>query len=144
MRKRNLRNYGFSLAETMLAVIVLSMAVAGGLLPFTTGASVQVEGTHRTMAANLATQLTERIIDMPFDDIISNYSSFNESQGNIHDNQDNQYVGSKYARFRRGAACMYVYVPEQNHAAAPNFILVNVRVYYDGRELANIKRLISR
>ena len=144
MKKRNLRNDGFSLVEAMLAVVVLSIAVAGGLLPFTTGASVQVEGAHRTLAANLATQLTEKIINTPFDDIISNHSSINESPGNMHDNQGNQYVGSRYARFSRDAACMYVYVPEQNHAAAPNFILVNVRLYYDGRELANIKRLISR
>ena len=50
-------NKGFSLAEAVMAVVVLGIAAAGILLPFTSGAAVQAEGVHRTLAAKLAADL---------------------------------------------------------------------------------------
>jgi hypothetical protein len=39
----------------MMAVVVLGIAAAGVLLPFSRGAAVRVEGTRRTLAARFAT-----------------------------------------------------------------------------------------
>ena len=66
MRHRAHRD-GFTLVEATLAMVVLSMAAAGVLLPFADGASVQAEGLHRSLAASLANELLERIISTPFD-----------------------------------------------------------------------------
>ena len=53
--RRNYKNRkGFSLAEAMMATVVLSIAAAGVLLPFTSGARVRAEGMRRTLGAKLA------------------------------------------------------------------------------------------
>ena len=41
------RQRGFTLAEAMLATVVLGIAAAGILLPFTSGATVQAEGMRQ-------------------------------------------------------------------------------------------------
>jgi len=58
---------GFTLAEAMIATVVLGIAAAGVLLPYTVGAAVRAEGTRRTLAAKLAGDLMEEIVSTPFD-----------------------------------------------------------------------------
>ena len=41
---------GFTLAEAMIAVMVLGIAAASVLLPFVSGAAVRAEGINRTLA----------------------------------------------------------------------------------------------
>ncbi|UCF43197.1 MAG: prepilin-type N-terminal cleavage/methylation domain-containing protein [Planctomycetota bacterium] len=145
MKKRTDKNRkGFSLAEAMMATVVLGIAAAGVLVPFTTGARVRAEGTRRTLAAKLAGDLMEEIINTPFDQIISQYDGHTEAQGQVKDANDVVFSDSNYANFSRGASCAYVYVPPQSELfAAPNFIWVTVRVYYSGSEMAVINRLIG-
>ena len=45
-----------------MATVVLGIAAAGVLLPFVSGAAVQAEGAHRTLAAKLASDLMEEFI----------------------------------------------------------------------------------
>ena len=71
MKKTSCKNQkGFSLAEAMIATVVLGIAAAGVLLPFTSGATVRAEGMRRTLAAKLASDLMEEIIGTEFDQII--------------------------------------------------------------------------
>ncbi|MHC4394070.1 MAG: type IV pilus modification PilV family protein [Planctomycetota bacterium] len=144
MKRINSKNRkGFSLAEAMIATVVLGAAAAGVLLPFTTGARVQVEGTRRTLAAKLAGDLMEEVVGTPFDAIIANYN-YSEAQGQIKDASGTVFGDLNYARFSRDVSSELVYVAQQDGTKTPNFIKVTVRVYYDGAEIAIINRLINQ
>jgi len=137
------RDKAFSLAEAMIAVVILGMAAAGIILPFVSGASVQAEGMRRTLAAGLASDMTERIVCTPFSDIVSNYN-YTEQEGQITDSQNNVFDDSIYAGFSRNVSCEYAYVPQESGSREENFILATVTVYYKGSEVAVINRLISK
>jgi type II secretory pathway pseudopilin PulG len=57
--KYDKRTRGYTLAEAMLAVVIVGAAASGVLLPFAGGAAVRAEGQHRTLAAKLADDLIE-------------------------------------------------------------------------------------
>lgn len=134
----------FSLAEAMIATAVLSVAAAGVLLPFASGAAVRAEGMRRTLAAKLAADLTEQIISTPFELIVDNFNGYTEPQGQVKDATGAVFTSSNYAKFSRDVSCQYVYVPQESGAAQSKFILTTVRVYYDGRLMAAISRLITK
>ena len=134
---------GFTLAEAMIATVVLGIAAAGVLLPFTSGAAVRAEGTHRTLAAKLASDLMEEIVKTPFDQIIANYDGYVESQGQVKDVSGAVFTDSNYTNFSRDVTCEHVYVSQESGEGEPKFIYVIVRVFYCGREIAAITRLVS-
>ena len=133
---------GFCLAEALMATVVLAIASCSLLLPFTSGIRTRAEGIRRTVASGLAADLAERIIDTRFADIVGNYN-YTESQGNVTDSAGAAFTDAGYANFSRVVNCGYVYVPQENGAATPKFILATIRVYYSGREIATVNRLIS-
>ncbi len=141
---RHKNREGFTLAEALLAVALLSMAAAGVLLPFTSGAAVRAEGMRRTLAAKLTADLMEEIVDTPFADVVSTYNGYAEAQGQVKDAAGVVFTDSIYARFSRNATCEHVYVPQESGAEQSKFIRTTVRVYYNGREMAAISRLITR
>ena len=141
--KLRTKHNGFSLVEAMMATVVLGIAAAGVLLPFTTGASVRAEGNRRTLGAKLAADLMEKIVSTPFEQIVGTYDGYAEPQGQVKDVSGAVFTGSNYANFSRDASCEYVYVPQESGAGEPRFICATVRVYYSGREIAIINRLIS-
>ena len=134
---------GFTLAEAMMAVVVLSIAAAGVLLPFSSGAAVRAEGLCRTLGARLASDLVEQIINTPFDQIIPDYNGYSEPQGQIKDAWGNVFTDSNYACFSRSASCEYVYVPQESGATTPKFILIKVQVLYNDKQIATLYRLVS-
>jgi prepilin-type N-terminal cleavage/methylation domain-containing protein len=136
---------GFTLAEAMMATVILGIAAAGILLPFTTGAKVQAEGIRQTLAAKLASDLMEQIISTEFDDIITEYGTYNESKGQIKDANDTVFTDARYANFSRNAICQYVTVSQQPSLEEDqcNFILVIVRVHYNDREIVTLSRLVA-
>jgi len=133
---------GFTLAEAMMATLVLGIAAAGVLLPFTSGAAARAEGMRGTLAAKLASDLMEEIINTPFEQIVADYN-YSEPEGQIKDVSGVVFADSYYARFSRNSICDYVYVPQESGAGASKFIRVTVRVYYSGKEIAIINRLVS-
>jgi len=135
---------GFSLAEAMMATVVLSIAAAGVLLPFTSGEAVRVEGTRATLAAKLAGDLMEQIIRTPFERTVADYDGYIEAQGDVKDADGVVFTDSKYAKLSRRASCEYVYMPQESGAASARFILVTVRVHYSGKEIAAVRRLVSQ
>lgn len=139
------KHKGFSLAEAMMATVVLGIAAAGVLLPFTSGATVRAEGMRRTLAAKLASDLMEKIIREPFEQIVDNYN-YSESEGQVKDASDAVFTDPAYARYSRDVSCddcVEVYVSEGVYTTSAAFIKATVRVYYAGREVAIINRLIS-
>jgi prepilin-type N-terminal cleavage/methylation domain-containing protein len=137
------RRHGFSLPEAMLAMVILGMAAAGVLLPFVSGASVQAEGLHKTLAAGLANDLLEQVVSTPFKQIVGKYN-YAEPQGQIKDASGTTFTDPIYANFGRDVSCSYIRVPQQGDTVAPNFIFARVQVWYRGQQIATIDRLISK
>lgn len=137
---------GFTLAEAMMAVVVLSIAAAGVLLPFSSGAATRAEGLRKTLSAKLASDLIEVIINTPFDQVAS-YEGYSEAQGHIVSNFDTgaEFTDPLYGSFSRTVSCENVDVPVSPTELSEDvgFILVTVQVQYNGRQMASISRLVS-
>jgi type II secretory pathway pseudopilin PulG len=146
MRSNRKNRMGFTLAEAMMATVVLGIAAAGVLLPFTSGAAVRAEGMRRTLGAKLASDLMEEIVNTPFEEIVIGY--YSEAEGQIRDASGVVFTDSNYARLSRDSKCDYVYVPQVfvpqgSGAGVSKYIRITVRVYYSGKEIAAIHRLVS-
>lgn len=134
---------GFTLAEAMMALVILGLAAAGVLLPFSSGAEVQAEGQRVTLAAKLANDLMERIVATPTDQIVSAYN-YTEAQGQVTDAGGSVFTDPMYANFSRQVTCADARVPQESAGLPSNFIRVCVHVGYQGREIATLYRLISK
>jgi len=137
------KHKGFTLAEAMMATVVLGIAAAGVLLPFTSGAAVRAEGMRRTLGAKLAGDLMEEIISTPFEEILDGYDGYAEPQGQVKDVSGTAFTDLNYANFSRNVSCEYVRAPQENETGELKFIRATVRVYYSGEQIAIINRLIS-
>ena len=142
-RHRDAGRRSFTLVEAMTATVVLGIAAAGVLLPFTSGAAVRAEGMRRTLGAKLASDLMEEIVNTPFEQIVAGYDGYSEAQGQIKDASGAVFTDSNYAKFSRDSICDYVYVPQESGAGVSKYIRITVRVYYSGKEIAIINRLVS-
>jgi len=160
---------GFTLAEAMMAVVVLSIAAAGVLLPFSSGAAVRAEGMRRTLGARLASNLIEQIVARPFHDPdgsdydynpgpdagettveefdnLDDFHDYQEAQGQVKDADGTIFTDPAYVNLSRNVTCEYVTVPQQPLQSEPekcNYILVSVCVYYNGKPIAAVNRLVS-
>jgi hypothetical protein len=142
--KYDIRSSGYTLAEAMLAVVIVGMAASGVLLPFASGEAVRAEGLHRTLAAKLANDLIEEIVNTPYGDIVANYN-YTEPQGQIEDAAGTVFTDPAYANFARAVTCQEVFVPQQTDDTMPRtFILLTVKVHYRGQDLVSISRLVSK
>lgn len=126
-----------------MATVVLGIAAAGVLLPFSSGAAVRAEGTRRTLGAKLAGDLMEEIVNTPFSQIVASYNGYSEAQGQVKDSGGVVFTDSNYMKFSRDSSCDYVYVPQESGLDIPKYICVTVRVYYSGKEIAAINRLVG-
>jgi len=152
-----------------MATVVLGIAAAGVLLPFTSGAAVRAEGMRRTLGSKLASDLMQEIATRPFHDPdgssydynlgvdvgettfedfdnLDDFHDYSELQGQVKDAGGVVFTDSNYAMFSRDVSCQYVTVPQQPPQSEPekcDFIHVTVRVYYSGKEIAVINRLVS-
>jgi prepilin-type N-terminal cleavage/methylation domain-containing protein len=154
---------GFSLAEAMMAVVVLGIAAAGVLLPFVSGAAVRAEGINRTLAARLASDLMEQVLRLPFHDPddktsyspgpdagdldnIDDYHGYIEAQGQVKDATGAVFTDPMYTNFSRNVTCEYHAMspqPAPGSQADCDFISVTVHVNYSGKQMATIVRLVS-
>jgi prepilin-type N-terminal cleavage/methylation domain-containing protein len=133
---------GFTLIEAMLAVVVLAVAAAGVLLPFASGATIQADGIHKTLAGKLAGDLLEKIASRPFGEIIPNWNGYTEARGQVKDSAGSTYTDPVYAKFSRRATCELMQWPGSSLPKV--FILVTVRVSYGDSELVCLTRLVSQ
>jgi len=139
----NLRR-GFTLPEATIALVILGMAAAGVLLPFSSGAAAQAEGVHKTLAAGLASDLMERIVATPYAEILA-WNGTAEAQGQIRDAEGIVFTDPAYARFSRNVTCTGVRMyPQGGMSPQSGFILVVVRVYDRGRLMVTLSRLVSQ
>ena len=135
---------GFTLAEAMIATVILGIAAAGILLPFTSGQVVRAEGVHRTLGAKLAADLMEKIVNTPFNQIVAGYNGYSELKGHVKDSAGVPFTDLNYANYSRSVSCDSVYTVQQAGTLPSVFIRVTVRVSYGGSELVSLTRLVSQ
>lgn len=136
--------HGFTLAEALLAVVVLGIAAAGLLLPFSSGAQLRAEGMRRTLGAKLASHLMEQIVHTPFDQIMDDYDGYTEAEGQVKNAAGETFTDLNYAKFSRDVNCDYVYVAQESGTTDAVFILVTMRVYWNDENIVTINRLVSK
>jgi prepilin-type N-terminal cleavage/methylation domain-containing protein len=135
---------GFTLVEAMMAIVVLGIAAASLLVPFSSGARLRAEGMRRTLGAKLASHLMEQIVHTSFDEIMDDYDDYTEPEGQVLDAAGGTFSDLNYAKFSRNASCDYVYVPQESGTTDAVFIRVTVRVYFSGNNIVTINRLVSK
>ena len=125
-------------------MVILAAAASSILLPFASGAAVRAEGTHRTLAAKLASDLMEEIVAANLNgvNIIDYYGTYpDEQQGDIEDASGTKFTelstGFIYANFSRSVICESV-------SGKPFLIIAIVSVKYNEDELVSLSRLISK
>ena len=138
------KNRGFTLIEAMLAVVILGIASAGILIPFSAGAAARIEGFQRTLGVTLASGLMEEIIATDYGDIISTYNGYSEGEGLVKDASGVVFSDSKYSNYSRAAVCEEVNFSERDGNGSAVFIRATVIVSYSDREIARVTRLISK
>jgi Tfp pilus assembly protein PilV len=134
---------GFTLAEALLAVVLLGVAASSVLLPFTTGTIVRKEGARRTLASNLAAEQMEKVTRTSFSQIIPTWNNTTENAGQLKDAQGNILTGSVYASFSRTTTCSSVWVSQQADVLSSSLITIKVEVLYKGETLVSLNRLVS-
>ena len=139
---KNERVKGFTLVEAIMATVVLSIAAVALISAFTSGTAVYAEGQHQTLAAKLASDLMEEIVNTPFDEIVDVYHNQAEPKGQVKDARGAVFTDSNYSNFSRNARCQYVYVGQQA-GEKTLFIRATVTVDYGKIEIANITMLIG-
>ena len=134
---------GFTLAEAMLAIVLLGIAASSVLLPFTTGTIVRKEGAQRTLVANLASEQMEKVTMTSFSQIIPTWNNTTESAGELKDGQGNTLTGSVYDSFSRMTTCRSVLASQQAGVLSSSLISIKVEVLYKGATLVSLNRLVS-
>jgi hypothetical protein len=118
-----------------MAMVLLAIAAAGVLLPFTGAANEQAQGARQSLASDLALELMEKILAADFDAIVSTYNGYTESKNNLLDAAGQKHTGMAYDGLSRYAIC------QSSTAASVDLITVTVVVLYNGSELTRVTTL---
>jgi prepilin-type N-terminal cleavage/methylation domain-containing protein len=135
--KRNTKHSGFTLIEATIAMVLLAMAAAGILLPFANAVSVQAEGARQTLAANLASELMEKVLLSEPNDIIASFDGYAEAKGAMLDTKGDLLTDSIYAGFSRSVVSQAVTVK------SVDLVEITVSVAYEGNEMTRVTTLVS-
>ena len=126
------------MAEALIAMVILAMAASGAILPFSTGAAAQAEGARRTLAAKLAGDRLEEMINSDFAMLLWDYEGAYQPEGFITDGNGAFFTDPAYAKFARNSTCL--------PASVGNVDLMwsTVYIYYDGTEMLQLSTLIGQ
>jgi prepilin-type N-terminal cleavage/methylation domain-containing protein len=142
---------GFTLIEAMIAMVILTIAAGGVLIPFSSAASIHVEGSRRTTASRLSSDLLEEITislnnepASTYDGAVATWDAFSEAEGQVMKIRgESGYTGDVYKYFSRKATCQ-----EASLGSGHNITVlgawVTVTVSFDGREMSTLKTLVSK
>ena len=133
--KRQSKNNGFTLIEATIAMVLLAMAAAGILLPFANAASVQEEAARQTLAANLASEMMEKVLQSEPNDILLNFGVYSETKGAMLDTKGVVLSDSIYAGFSRSV------VSEAVTVNSVPLVKITVSVAYEGNEMTRVTTL---
>ena len=152
---------GFTLAEALLAAVVLAVAVAAVTVPFSAAARTEQADGRRTLAVSLAREMMEEILTKPFGDPqgssdpgpepgevsrglfdnIDDYDGYTEAPGGIESFDGEVIDVPEAVGLSRHVSATYVHVSGQNPGDDPTFIRVDVEVRYRGQPVVALSRL---
>jgi MSHA pilin protein MshD len=154
-------SHGFTLLESLLAAVVLAMAVAAITMPFAAGAQNARTDATRSLAVCLAEEMMEEILLKPFYDpagvstpgpeagetratfnCIDDYDGYYEGPGNIASFDGVKLNTPESQGMSRQVTASYVYVSGQSTALPASFICVKVDVTLNGALVASVSRLV--
>lgn len=158
------RPAGFTLAESLLAAVVLMTAILAITLPFAVGARAEQIDARMCLAVNLAEEMMEEILSKPFDDPhgaslpgpetgetrrgrfdnIDDYHGYSEGPGQIADGHSAVIDTPASQNLSRSVSAQYVYVSGQDTSEPPTFIRVNVTVTHRAVPLVELTRLVYK
>lgn len=159
------RRTGFTLAESLLAAVVLVTAITAITLPFAAGARAEQTDARMCLAVNLAQEMMEEILSKPFSDpqgVSVPGPEIGETRRSRFDNVDDyhgyteaigQIAAASGAIIRtpasvglaRSVTAEYVYVSGQTPwVDPPTFVRVRVRVTYKGAKMTELTRLVYK
>ena len=126
------------MAEALIATVILAMAASGAILPFSSGAAVQAEGARRTLAAKLAADTLEEMLNSDFDMLMLDYDGLYQPAGSVTDGKGQIFTDVSYAKFMRIVTCTPANVGNVN------LIWATVYIYHDGTEMLHMSTLIGQ
>ncbi len=124
--------------EATIAMVILAIAAAGVLLPFANAASVLEEGGRQTLAANLASELMEKVLTTDPNSMVSSFDGYAEAKGALLDTKGVVLTDSVYTGFSRFVACQDATVK-----SVP-LVMVTVSVAYQGNEMTCVTTLAGQ
>ena len=136
--KRNTKHSGFTLIEATGAMLMLALAAAGILVPFANAASVQAEGARQTLAANLATEMMEKVLLSEPNTILSSFGGYVETKGAMLDTKGVVLSDSVYTGFSRSV------VSEAVTVKSVPLVNITVSVAYEGNEMTRVTTLAGQ
>lgn len=141
MKLRDNDRKGFTLIEATMAMVLLGVAASSILLPFASGAAMHIESARMTLAANVAADLLEEIVNTDYDDMEWLYAGVPESEGYVMDASGNIFSDPAYASFAR-----YVEFkpPDPPLVGSVELQLVTVVVYDNGVYAVEMSVLVGR
>jgi len=154
---------GFTLVESLTALVVLSVAVAAILTPVIAAVEQKQRAAKQVLAVMLAEQLIEECLgqesfsiqdpielgpsgDEPWRnqyDESSDYHGVSEGPGALGTVYGPRLAYSQFPNLRRTMHIDTYYLPGQYTAYSPDLILVTVRVYDKDEELVTLQRFVA-
>jgi hypothetical protein len=156
---------GFTLAESLLAAVILMAAISAIVLPFAVGARNEQVDARMCLAINLAQEMMEEILSKPFNDPQGTVSlpgpEPGETRRDKYDNIDDYHGYVEPVRkiadatgayinvpasegLSRSVTAQYVYVSGQDVAQPATFIRVTVTVNFRDVPLITLARLVYK
>ena len=120
-----------------MAMVVLSAAAGGVLLPSMYAANVQREAQYRTLAAKLASDKLEQILNTPYTNIYSTYNGTVENQGAVKNAVGIPFTAHIYSGFSRRVNCQTATV------AGVDMLWITVTVAHSGNDMVRLSTLIG-
>jgi len=134
---------GFTLVECMVAMVVLSVAAMGVLIPFSSAASVHAAGMRKTLACKIGSDLMEEVCATDYDSIIDRWEAYSEAEGHIKlTGGVGEFTGDAYKFFSRSVSCSTASIGSGSDSTTLG-IWVIVSVDYQGREIVRLTTLVS-
>ncbi len=125
-----------------MALVILGMAAAGVLLPFSSGATNQAEGMRRTLAAKLANDLMEQIIATTAPaQIVTDWNGHSEAEREVTDASGAVFADPMYSGFSRSVVCSTKGLSTTSNQV--QFVLIKVTVAWHGREIVTLSSWVN-
>ena len=148
---------GMTLMEALLAAVVMAMTAGAVIMPYAAGARCTLQNARQTLAVNLAQEMMEEILTLPFRDPegdeagetgrstwddIDDYHGCAEAAGDVRSFDGVVAEDPATVGLSRHVTVESVYVSGQTPEDSPSFLRVAVEVRYKGSPVATVCRLV--